>query len=74
MNKEGAASEGLVESLHADIKAMTVDFRLKPGERIPSVRALSRQMRVSVNTVMEAYAQLENGGMIENETEQDRVT
>jgi DNA-binding transcriptional MocR family regulator len=36
-----------------------------PGERIPSVRNLSRQMRVSVNTVMEAYVRLENAGLIE---------
>ncbi|MTJ82482.1 MAG: PLP-dependent aminotransferase family protein [Telmatospirillum sp.] len=37
----------------------------RPGDRIPSIRALSRQRRVSVNTVMEAYARLENSGLIE---------
>jgi len=37
----------------------------RPGERIPSVRRLSRQMRVSVGTVTEAYARLENLGVIE---------
>jgi len=37
----------------------------RPGERIPSIRALSRQMQVSINTVMGAYAHLENVGMVE---------
>jgi DNA-binding transcriptional MocR family regulator len=37
----------------------------RPGERIPSVRALSRQMRVSINTVVGAYAELERTGEIE---------
>ena len=37
----------------------------RPGERIPSIRNLSRQMRVSINTVMQAYAHLENVGMVE---------
>ncbi len=37
----------------------------RAGERIPSVRELSRQMRVSINTVMEAYTHLENRRMVE---------
>lgn len=37
----------------------------RPGDRIPSIRELSRQMRVSINTVMEAYAQLENARLVE---------
>ena len=35
------------------------------GDRLPSVRGLSRQMRVSVSTVMEAYRLLEDSGRIE---------
>jgi len=37
----------------------------RPGDRIPSIRELSRKMQVSINTIMEAYAQLENMGMVE---------
>jgi DNA-binding transcriptional MocR family regulator len=37
----------------------------RPGERVPSVRGLSRQMRVSINTVLQSYAHLENVGLIE---------
>lgn len=36
-----------------------------PGDRIPSVRSLNRQMQVSIATVMEAYRLLEDKGLIE---------
>ena len=38
---------------------------LRPGDRIPSVRRLSRQQGVSTATVLHAYVQLENRGIIE---------
>jgi len=36
-----------------------------PGERLPSIRTLSRQLRVSVNTVKEAYGTLEDRRLVE---------
>jgi len=38
--------------------------RLTTGERLPSVRDLSRQLLVSLITVRRAYADLEGGGLI----------
>src|SRR5436309_3193238 len=38
---------------------------LRPGERIPSVRALSERESVSISTVMQAYRVLESRGLIE---------
>ena len=38
---------------------------LRPGDRAPSIRSLSRQHRVSVSTVLQAYAQLEAAGVLE---------
>jgi DNA-binding transcriptional MocR family regulator len=38
---------------------------LRPGDRIPSVRRLSRQQGVSTATVLHAYVQLESRGIIE---------
>src|SRR5579859_6842891 len=38
---------------------------LRPGERVPSVRACSKQQNVSIATVMQAYRLLENRGIIE---------
>jgi DNA-binding transcriptional MocR family regulator len=55
----------LYEEVSNKIKKMIANGTYRPGERIPSIRVLSRQMRVSVNTVMEAYSRLENLEMIE---------
>lgn len=55
----------LYEEISNRIDEMIRQGTYRPGERIPSIRALSRQMRVSLNTVMEAYAGLENRGIIE---------
>jgi DNA-binding transcriptional MocR family regulator len=38
---------------------------LRPGDRVPSVRKLSRQEGVSISTVLQAYVQLEAQGFIE---------
>jgi DNA-binding transcriptional MocR family regulator len=38
---------------------------LRPGERIPSVRKFSAQLRVSISTVLQAYFLLEDRGFIE---------
>lgn len=55
----------LYEEIAKTISEMISKGTYRPGERIPSLRTLSRQMQVSLNTVMEAYARLENQGMIE---------
>ena len=55
----------LYEKVAFNIRSMIEKGTYRAGERIPSIRNLSRQMRVSINTVMEAYANLENRGMIE---------
>ncbi len=38
---------------------------LKPGERIPSLRALAARLSVSVSTVNQAYMELERRGVVE---------
>ncbi|RMG90145.1 MAG: PLP-dependent aminotransferase family protein [Candidatus Dadabacteria bacterium] len=37
----------------------------RPGDRLPSIRALARQLGVGVNTVREAYALMEDRGVVE---------
>lgn len=39
---------------------------LKPGEKLPSLRKLSRQLNVSISTISQAYLELEKKGMIES--------
>ena len=51
----------VADQLHTLIRAGT----LRPGERVPSVRRLSRQQGVSVATVLQAYQRLEDAGVIE---------
>lgn len=50
--------EALADRLHAMIEAGA----LRAGDRMPSVRRLSRQEGVSVSTVVQAYAVLEDRG------------
>ena len=37
---------------------------LKPGDRAPSLRGLSRQLKVSISTVNQAYAALQDLGVL----------
>lgn len=48
------------------VRQMFRSGALHDGERIPSVRAMARQMRVSITTVVEAYRLLERRGVIES--------
>lgn len=38
--------------------------RIKPGEYLPSIRELARELKISVITTMKAYEQLEAEGMV----------
>jgi DNA-binding transcriptional MocR family regulator len=55
----------LYQEIAVKVGGMIEKGTYRPGERIPSIRALSRQLQVSANTVLEAYAHLENAGMVE---------
>src|SRR6185503_6633544 len=55
----------LYEQVAAHVESMIERGSLRPGDRLPSVRKLSRQRRVSVATVVEAYRHLEDRGRIE---------
>lgn len=62
MGKRNApAGEGLVDSLHAEIRGMAVDFRLKPGERINEV-ALAAALNASRTPLREALNRLVSEG------------
>ena len=50
----------------AEYVAKMIDRKTyRPGERIPSVRKMSAQKRVSVTTVLQAYELLESQGLIQ---------
>ncbi len=54
----------LHETVAARMAGLIERGTFRPGDRLPSIRELSRQMRVSVNTVLEAYAHLEDVRLI----------
>lgn len=55
----------LYEKVAGDIALLIKQGTFRPGDRIPSVRELSRQRKVSITTIMEAYRLLEDQGMVE---------
>jgi len=55
----------LYEQVASDLAELIRQGTFRAGERIPSVRQLSRQRRISITTVLQAYMLLENLGLIE---------
>ena len=56
----GALYEQVVRAVRREVAA----GRLKPGDALPSVRALAATLLVSVITIKRAYAELEQDGLI----------
>lgn len=55
----------LYEKVADDLARLIDQGTFRPGDRIPSIRGLSRQRSVSIATVMEAYRLLEDRELIE---------
>src|SRR5512138_1973236 len=53
------------EQVAEDIAQLIACGTFRPGERIPSVRQISRQQKVSLSTVLQACRLLEDQGLIE---------
>ena len=60
-----AEASPLYRELADQVLRLITRGTFRPGERIPSVRGLSRQRKVSITTVLEAYRLLEDSGYIE---------
>jgi len=57
--------KSLYETLAERVAFLVDEGTYRPGERVPSIRSLSQQFKVSVNTVKEAYRLLEDRRVIE---------
>jgi len=55
----------LYEQIAHRIRVEIAAARLPKGARLPSVRDLAASLRVTPNTVMRAYAELEQDGLLE---------
>jgi len=54
----------IYEQICRQVKGAIAAGKLKPGEPLPSIRALARDLRISVITTKRAYEELERDGFI----------
>lgn len=54
----------LYEQIESQIKNQIVNMNLKPGEGLPSIRTLAKELKVSIITTKRAYEELEKEGFI----------
>ncbi len=62
---DAAASRPPFEQLKDQIVAAIASGDLKPGQRIPTVRALAHELGLAINTVARSYRELETDGILE---------
>ena len=55
----------IYEQITAQIKNLIISGNLKPGDLLPSMRFLAKELRISVITTKRAYEELERNGFIE---------
>jgi len=59
-----SAADPPYEQIRSELAALVGSGELAPGTRLPSVRALARQLGLATNTVARAYRELEHAGVV----------
>ena len=59
-----ASGAPIYEQIYAQIKAAILSGALREGDALPSIRALAKDLRISVITTKRAYEELEREGFI----------
>lgn len=54
----------IYEQISSQLKKMIISGEIKEGEALPSMRALAKDLRISVITTKRAYEELEKDGFI----------
>ncbi len=54
----------IYEQIYTQIRRQILSGSLVPGEALPSIRALAKDLRISVITTKRAYDELEAGGFV----------
>nr|WP_297279848.1 GntR family transcriptional regulator [uncultured Butyricicoccus sp.] len=60
-----ASGQPIYDQITSQIKALILSGELKTGDALPSMRALAKDLRISVITTKRAYEELERDGFIE---------
>jgi len=55
----------ITRQIAAQVRAQCASGVLKPGDRLPSVRALAAQLAVNQNTILRVYERLTTEGLLE---------
>lgn len=57
-------NQPIYEQISSQIKAQIIAGKLSPGEALPSIRALAKDLKISVITTKRAYDELEANGFL----------
>ena len=60
-----SGGQPIYEQICRQIKGAIASGKLRPGEMLPSIRSLARDLRISVITTKRAYEELERDGFIQ---------
>ncbi|HIS67809.1 MAG TPA: GntR family transcriptional regulator [Candidatus Gallacutalibacter stercoravium] len=60
-----SSGKPIYEQITSQIKNMIITGQLHPGDGLPSMRLLAKELRISVITTKRAYEDLERDGFIE---------
>lgn len=60
------SSKGIFLQIADNLCHQILDGKLKPGDRVPSVRDLAGEFEVNRNTVMRTYTNLQEAGIFDN--------
>lgn len=60
-----ASGKPIYEQIYTQIKNCILSGELSPGDALPSIRTLAKDLRISVITTTRAYDELERDGFID---------
>lgn len=61
-----SSGQPIYEQICRQLKGAVASGKLRPGDPLPSIRNLARDLRISVITTKRAYEELERDGFLEN--------